>query len=138
MEDKEGTGSEDRRPTPVRMAMEGQDPETAEEGGQEIRRFPDPWGGEDWVARISGRSASGILPLRVIDLMEISFSRADEPERPVRRAVCQGNSLAELEDEELLRLLDESRPYETPRGDKDKEVPPRRAPGNRSHQGRRG
>ena len=54
MEDKEGTGSEDRRPTPVRMAMEGQDPETAEEAGQEIRRFPDPSGEEDWVARISG------------------------------------------------------------------------------------
>ncbi len=111
MNEEDTPGSDDRRPTPVRMAMEGPEAEQ-EETQSEDRVVPDPEGGEDWVVRVSGQSSSGILPLRVISLLEIAFSRAGEPEKPLRRALCQGESLDELKDEDLLRLLDLSRPYD--------------------------
>lgn len=111
MEESERPGAEDRRPTPVRMAMEGTEAGAAEDTS-EFRTLADPGGGSDWVVRVSGRSSSGILPLRVISLLELSFARVDEPESPLRRAICQGTSLDEFKDEELLRALADSRPFE--------------------------
>ena len=111
MNEQDTPGGDDRRPTPVRMAMEGPEAEQ-EEAQSEDRVVTDPERGEDWVVRVSGQSSSGILPLRVISLLEIAFSRVGEPEKPIRRALCQGESLDELKDEDLLRLLTESRPYD--------------------------
>ncbi|MFO8175795.1 MAG: hypothetical protein R6T96_16040 [Longimicrobiales bacterium] len=110
MADSQNGGTEDRRPTPVRMAMEGSEDET-EEQDSEVRRVEDPAAGEEWVVRISGRAGSGILPLRVIPLMEVVFSKAHEPEVPLWRAICQGESLEDLQDPALLQLLREARPF---------------------------
>ena len=113
MGENESVGPEDRRPTPVRVVMEAseqeEDPKSA--GVRELR---DPRSGEDWVAKVSGRSTSGVLPLRIIPLMEVGFARAARPDVPLRRAVTQGESLEELDDEELLDLLRVSGPFNAP------------------------
>lgn len=112
MGDTENGGPEDRRPTPVRMAMEGSEGE--EEKGPELRTFLEPDDGREWVVQVSGRSSSGILPLRVIPLMELAFSRPEEPGSPLRQAICQGEGLDDLQDEDLVKLLRESRPFRQP------------------------
>lgn len=113
MDSTENGGGEDRRPTPVRMAMESSEAEV-EEQVPAARTLPDPDGGEEWVVRVAGRSSSGILPLRTISLIEVVFSRVQEPDKPLRRAICRGRALEELDDEDLLGLLRDSRPFESP------------------------
>lgn len=114
MDVPENEGDQDRRPTPVRAVMEGTEPEESEEHNPDFRTVIEPETGKEWIARVSGQSGSGILPLRVISLLEIAFSRPDEPEKPLRRAICQGRSLGDLREEDLLKLLGESRPVESP------------------------
>jgi hypothetical protein len=46
--------------------------------------------------------------------MELIFSRADNPERPLRQALCYGNDLPDLLDQELQELLSSSDPYQEP------------------------
>jgi hypothetical protein len=106
-------GGEDRRPMPARAAMETTDSESeSEERVPPLRRFrANPK--EEWVVRVSGRSTSGVLPLRVIPLMELSFARAEAPEASLRRAICQGESLEEVDDAALLDLLDSSEAIES-------------------------
>ena len=83
------TEDEVRRPTPVRMVMEGAEAETSNEPLDQ-RTIPDPEGGEEWVVTVGGRSASGVLPLRTVSLLELYFARAGEPQVPVRRTLCPG------------------------------------------------
>lgn len=113
MDERENEGTEDRRPTPVRMAMEVDEPQ-GEGKGSESRNFLDPRNGTEWIARVSGRSTSGVLPLRIIPLMEVSFFQAPEPDVPLRRALSQGESLEELDEEGLLQLFRVSGPFSPP------------------------
>jgi len=127
MTEDEDQRTQDRRPTPVRMAMDAGEAR-AEETGAPDRSVLDPETGQEWVARISGRSRSGVVPLRIISLMEITFSSVEDPDRPPRRGVCQGEALEELGDAELVRLFRESRPV----GDLNRDPP------NQERKGRRG
>jgi hypothetical protein len=97
----EPSGAENgRRPTPVRTVMEGLGEE--EEPQDRRRTVHDRESGSDWIVTVSGRSASGILPLRTVPLLELSFALAAEPGRPLRRALCCGRDLLDLPDDELL------------------------------------
>lgn len=113
MEDGENEEGLNRRPTPVRMAMEPGE-SAGEERGGEVRAFRDPETGEEWIARISGRSMSGVVPLRVIPLMEVDFLRADEAATPSRRGLRQGESLDDLDEDGLLRFFHASGPFFSP------------------------
>lgn len=112
MDEKEANGQEDRRPMSVRAAMETSEPEGGEQAPQ-LRHFLDPKSAQEWVARISGRSTSGVLPLRVIPLMEVNFSKAEAPDVPISRAISQGETLEELDDASLVALLKSSGPMES-------------------------
>ena len=129
----EENGREDgqaRRPTPVRMAMDTGEPQEREDGSDN-RTFTHPSSGEEWIARVSGRSMSGVVPLRVIPLMEVGFSRAEDPGVAVRRAVWQGDSLDDLDDAGLLRLFDSSGPFSRPVQDSSVPAPEQRGGKNR-------
>ena len=104
---------EGRRPTPVRMVMEGGGEED-EDRQEKPRVFHDGETDLDWIVTVSGRSASGILPLRTVPLMELSFAKADEPGRPLRRALCCGENLADIPDHELLCSFNSSVPFREP------------------------
>ena len=106
-------GEEGRRPTPVRTVMEGGGGE-GEEAELELRKFRDPASGEEWIVWISGRSISGILPLRTIPLMELAFAKAEDPRQPLRRATSQGSVLEPLLDDDLVELLHASISYRMP------------------------
>jgi hypothetical protein len=112
MDEMEKDGVEDRRPMSVRAAMEVSEPDE-EDRGSLRREFCDPKTDQDWVVRISGRSMSGVLPLRVIPLMELNFSRSEEPDVPLRRAIYQGESMDELDDSALLSLFRSAGPFES-------------------------
>ena len=111
--DPNGGQEEDRRPTPVRMVMEGGE-EDDTPGTEDIRTFQDVETGDDWVAKVAGRSTSGILPLRTVPLLEITFARAQEPSRPLRQALGYGTDLGRISDQELLSLFTRSDPFKEP------------------------
>ena len=102
-----------RRPTPVRMVMEG-GAEEAKGRPDEKRVIHDEGSGLDWVVTVSGRSVSGILPIRTVLLMELNFAKAEEPDRPLRRALCHGGDLAEVPDDQLLSSFKSSEPFREP------------------------
>jgi len=104
---------EGRRPTPVRAAMEGAD-EEEKDRNNEARTVHDEEGGLDWIVTVSGRSASGILPLRTVPVVELSFAKAEEPERPLRRVLCSASDLAGIPDHELYSCFKNSEPYREP------------------------
>lgn len=81
---------------------------------EQRRTFRDPANGREWVLAVTGRSTSGVLPLRIIPLMEVTFALAENPEVSVRRALCQGGTLDGLADDEVLGLFRRSRPCRTP------------------------
>ena len=111
--DMDSPPEDDRRPTPVRMAMEGGEDE--EPGRLETdRTVHDEGTGLDWVVTVTGRSASGVLPLRTIALMELTFAEAESPEQPLRKALHSGNDLTDLSDDELLSLLQRAAPFRKP------------------------
>ncbi len=113
MERNGGEREEARRPTPVRMVMEGG--EEKERGpGDRIRVFHDEETGLDWSVTLTGQSASGILPRRTVPLIELTFSKVDSPEEPLRRALCRGEDLAGLSDAELGAALKGSEPFSPP------------------------
>jgi hypothetical protein len=114
MDSKEADGRGDRRPMSVRAAMESSEPEVGDRA-PELRHVLDPKSEQEWVVRISGRATSGVIPLRVIPLMEVNFSKAEAPEVPLSRAISQGESLDELDDASLLALLKSSGPMESKR-----------------------
>lgn len=110
---EDGVAEEGRRPTPVRMAMEGGEEEKPE-GEENLRMIREEETGVEWVVSVSGHSASGVLPLRTVSLMELNFAKADAPDRPLRRAVCSGGDLAEVSSQELLAVLKSSGPFTEP------------------------
>ena len=83
--------------------------------------------GKEWIARITGRSTSGVVPVRTISLMEVSFYRADAPETPVRHTLCRSKTLEDIGDEGILQLFRASLPY----------PPPTPSPPSREKKGRR-
>ena len=99
-----GPQEEARRPTPVRKAMEGSDPEGGD-GAAQRRILRVPESGEEWAVAVTGRSCAGIPPLKTVALMELSFTPARDPDAPPRRVLRQESALADLPDEELLALL---------------------------------
>ena len=48
---------------------------------------------------------SGVVPLRIIPLIEVGFYKAQAPSILVRRALCQGESLEQVDDGGLLSLF---------------------------------
>ena len=134
MDEMEKDGVEDRRPMSVRAAMEASEPEEEDQGSLP-RHFSDPKTGQDWVVRISGRSNSGVLPLRVIPLMELNFSKSEAPDVPVRRAIYQGESMDELDDPALLSLFRSAGPFQSMGPEKD--PPPKKGHRDRGRRGPR-
>jgi hypothetical protein len=116
------------------MAMEGVEAEGGD-GSESRRVFPDPHGGEDWVVTVGGRSASGVLPLRTVALLELNFARVGEPQTLVRRALCPGEDLESLPEERLLDAFQASQPYRPSLREKTEEKRNRRG---RGRPGRRG
>jgi hypothetical protein len=108
--------------------MEGVDAD-ASGGDPPHRTFPDPEEGEDWVVTIGGRSASGILPLRTVALLDLVFARVGEPQKPLRRALCPGGDLDELSEEALLAAFRDSEPFRPSLQEKKEEKPNRRGRG---------
>ncbi len=99
-----------RRPTPARVVMEGTT--EAKTGSEENWRiFRDPANDRDWVLTVTGRSTSGVLPLRSIRLMDVTFALAESPAVPLRRALCREAFLEGLTDDEVLKLFRRSRPH---------------------------
>ncbi len=93
--------------------MEGGDDEEKERK-DETRRVHDEDRGSDWIVRVTGRSASGILPLRNVPLMELSFAPAGQPGLPSRRALCRWQELVDMPDSELFACFRKSNPYRDP------------------------
>jgi hypothetical protein len=98
------------RPTPVRQVMESVEEEPRVE--VESRVFLDEEEGEEWVARVEGRAGSGIIPLRVVPILELSFARTEDPEQLLRTVLCRGESLDDFREQELRALLRDARPVE--------------------------
>lgn len=99
-----------RRPTPVRMVMESAKDES-EPHGTTTRTFWDGGSGREWVVTVVGRSASGVLPLRSVSLMELCFAWSEAPDRPLRSVIHTGAHLDGLSDEEILGCFQRSEPY---------------------------
>ncbi len=90
--------------------MEGSTDAKAEP--EENRRvFRDPANDRDWVLTVTGRSTSGVLPLRSIRLMDVTFALAESPAVPLRRALCREALLEGLTEDEVLKLFRRSRPH---------------------------
>lgn len=105
---------EGRRPTPVRKVMEAEGEEEKGPAPQAHRIIEDSASDGEWVVRVEGRSGGGVLPLRTIPLMELTFSRLEEPDKPLRMATSRGTHLEGFQDQELLVLLRSARPYRSP------------------------
>ena len=109
--EKESTARDQgHRPTPARVVMGGAVDDGGGVGAQR-RAFRDPADGLEWVLAVVGRSTSGVLPLRSIRLMEVSFATANNPELPLRMVLCQEGDLGDLSDDEVLGLFRMSRAY---------------------------
>jgi hypothetical protein len=91
----------------------GMEPEEDEDRGDkdEARILHDEESGMDWIVTVGGRSASGILPLRTVPLMELNFAKAEAPDRILRQALRYGVDLADITDPELLNSLRDSGPF---------------------------
>jgi hypothetical protein len=96
------------RPTPVRKVMKLAEPEENADGGP--RFIEDPSTGIEWVVRVSGHSCGGILPLRTIPLVHLTFSPPEGTDLPQRRGVFPGEDLSRMEDEDLLAHFQASGP----------------------------
>ena len=103
-----------RRPTPVRLAMESGEDEAEVEDLGRPRVIEDPASGERWIVTVGGRSASGILPLRTVPIMELNFAREDLPKEIRQAVLCFGKELSEVSDHELLDCLREAGPFREP------------------------
>ena len=109
------TGSEDRRPTPVRMVMETEEEAELPPPGPELSRsFSDPGTGVEWTAEVTGWSMSGVLPLRTVPILEIVFRTGEPGSAPQKRIVHQGESLGGFTETELLELLSRAEAYTEP------------------------
>jgi hypothetical protein len=113
LQNKEDERDETRRPTPVRAVMEGGS-DSVSAPDDLTRTFHDDETGTDWSVNLTGWSASGILPLRTVPLVELTFSRAEGPEEPSRRVLWRGESLAGMSETELLEAFRSSEPFRPP------------------------
>jgi hypothetical protein len=107
--------------------MEGGEGEEGVDPSHRIIRNPDT--GREWIVRVTGHSASGILPLRSIPIVELTFSSVEEPERAQYQVVTYDRTLEDTSDQDLITLLQSSRPFEPPfrnRGPSDRRKRPRR------------
>ena len=96
----------DRRPTPVRTAMETEEePDDLSAGPENTRTFEDPASGARWTAEITGQSMSGVLPLRTVPILEVVFKPEGYDGPPLKRALHQGESLAGFSEAEMIELL---------------------------------
>ena len=64
--------------------------------------------GTRWIVTVVGRSASGILPLRTVPVMELSFAKEEVPNQALKTVLCYGKDLAEIPDHDLLTCLGRS------------------------------
>jgi hypothetical protein len=87
--------------------------------------------GEEWVVTVGGLSASGILPLRSVPIIEIHFTRLGAQDVPVRRVLCRGGSLEEFQDEDLAAAFQISEPIPQPAEEPPPESRPKRGKGRR-------
>ena len=130
---KNGEEREDvKRPTPVRMAMDGGN-EAEPVQNETTRVLHDAESGSDWSVNLTGWSASGVLPLRTVPLVELTFSRVEAPDEPVRKVLQQGESLAEFSDEDLLAAFRNSGPFRPPM--RQAEASEKRGKGGRGRRG---
>lgn len=104
---------EGRRPTPVRTVMESGD-EGEKDEPEIIRVIRDEETGSDWIVSVSGWSAGGILPLRSVPLLELTFAKSEQPEIPLCRAYSYGETLEAIPDHDLLSTLRNSEPFREP------------------------
>lgn len=112
----ESVKEQGRRPTPVRMVMEAGD-EGTDGSGEVVRTFREAGSAQEWVVSVVGHSAIGVLPLRSVPILELSFARADAPDRPLRSVIHFGTALESLSDQEVLECFHRARPFrETLRG----------------------
>lgn len=88
--------------------MEAERPEAPPE---EERAASFTRGDEEWIARIAGRGSSGTSRDGGAPLLALVFAAATDPEKPLREVVCVGRGLGELTKDELVMLLERSRPY---------------------------
>jgi len=71
------------------------------------RAFETPEG-EGWLARVTGRSAIGHAPSGGAVMMHLSFSKRDAPDTVARETLVPCESLDDLSESELVRLLGEA------------------------------
>ena len=97
------------------------------------RVLHDAESGLDWTVTLTGWSASGVLPLRTVPLVELTFSRVETPDEPVRKVLQRGEGLAEFSEEDLLAALRNSGPFRPPM--REAEAPEQRGRGGRGRRG---
>lgn len=102
-----------RQPTPVREAMDAVPREIGPASPTELpsRRF-EAGEGEEWIARLSGTTVTGLPADAGVPLMQLTFFRAQEPETPVREALGVGETLDDLGEEELRDRLRRAHPVD--------------------------
>ncbi|MGD2067349.1 MAG: hypothetical protein PVI57_01590 [Gemmatimonadota bacterium] len=100
-------GEESARPTPVRQAMEAE------------RDAPQPVepptlafavGDQEWIARVEGRTSTGLPTDAGAPLLFVTFARAEAPDRRVLEATAVGRRLDDLSPGQLGALLDDASP----------------------------
>jgi len=116
MVDSENDENQNRRPVPVRLVMDATNGQETE-AESSVQTLQDPVSGEEWFARVSGRSTGGVLPLRSIPLMDVIFFKEGEETSPQRQVLWQGQSLDDLGEGDLLLLFQASKPLATPKSD---------------------
>lgn len=99
-------GEDEARPTPVRQAMEVErDTRQPLEPPSVTFRTSD----QEWIARVEGRTTTGLPQDAGAPLLFITFARAEEPERRVLEATTVARRLDEIPPGRLGALLDGAR-----------------------------
>lgn len=76
--------------------------------GEEGRRFTVE--GEAWIARVAGRAGVGTTRPVAGVIAVVHFSRAEEPDTPVRQAYLVASRFEALYEDELLELFHSAKP----------------------------
>ena len=104
----ESSAPDNRRPTPVREAMEAEREEVVEEGAPEMTFVR---GEEVWIARVKGRGCTGRGRDPGAPLLLITFAPWEEPENQRFEALQVASRLADLTEAQLVEALEAARPY---------------------------
>jgi hypothetical protein len=70
----------------------------------------------EWIARLAGRSVGGTGSYNLALLESVFFSRAHDPDTPVREILLARGSFERLSDVELASALEQARPVTRPGG----------------------